>query len=206
MNFLFSLYEILSHEIDPFWYQVKTNFRSWDNFRKTLAKIKEEYGKSDDQFIRDFKKDYQNELPPSWIILEITSFGVLSSLYYNLNPGNIKNSIANHFGLNDKTFASWLHSIVYIRNVCAHHSRLWNRVLGIQPLKPRKTKYQWLNNRNIPNNRVYFILSMILYLMNIINPNHTIPAKFKTLLNNYPNIDTKAMGFPEAWEDEPLWK
>ncbi|MDE6380839.1 MAG: Abi family protein, partial [Muribaculaceae bacterium] len=22
---------------------------------------------------------------------------------------------------------SWLHAIVYVRNICAHHSRLWNR-------------------------------------------------------------------------------
>ncbi|MGE4307572.1 MULTISPECIES: Abi family protein [Bacteroides] len=31
--------------------------------------------------------------------------------------------------------ASWLHSIVYIRNICAHHSRLWNKVLGVRPLR-----------------------------------------------------------------------
>jgi len=47
---------------------------------------------------------------------------------------------------------------------------------------------------------------MIIYLMNTINPKHKIQAKFKELLTKYPNIDTKAMGFPDTWQNEPLWK
>lgn len=43
------------------------------------------------------------------------------------------------------------------------------------------------------------------FLMNKINPKHTIPDKFNHLLEEYPNIDVKAMGFPEGWSDEPLW-
>lgn len=26
------------------------------------------------------------------------------------------------------------------------------------------------------------------------------------LLKAHPNVDTKAMGFPENWQSEPLWK
>lgn len=27
-----------------------------------------------------------------------------------------------------------------------------------------------------------------------------------TLLAEYPDIDTAAMGFPRGWENEPLWQ
>ncbi len=46
---------------------------------------------------------------------------------------------------------------------------------------------------------------MVVYLINNINPKHTIKSKFKALLAKYPNIDPHSMGFPVAWQTEPLW-
>jgi len=150
-------------------------------------------------------KEHLCRLPPSWMMLEITSFGTLSFMFSNLKSGRAKRNIANHFGLYDRIFSSWLHSIVYLRNVCAHHSRLWNRVLRIQPIVPHNTINPWLDNSSVDNDRAYYILSIILYLMQTINPNNTIVSRFKNLLAEYPNIDVAAMGFPNGWEDESLW-
>ena len=58
----------------------------------------------------------------------------------------------------------------------------------------------------INNNRFYFVLAMITYLLNVINPGHSLKHKFDFLLEKYPMIDLKALGFPENWEKEPLWK
>lgn len=196
---------ILSHSRGSYWYKDANNFKNPIKHADTLSKIGGEYKRSDEQFITAFQDKYKDSLPPSWMMLEIASFGVLSSLYSNFVSGKDKRDIANHFGVNDKTLGSWLHSIVYLRNVCAHHSRLWNRVMRIQPIIPRTTKNQWLNNSNIPNKRTYFVLSMLIYLMNTINPKHTIPNKFNALLNKYPNVDTAAMGFSSNWKNEPLW-
>lgn len=115
-------------------------------------------------------------------------------------------TLLNYFGLNDRTFVSWMHSIVYLRNVCAHHSRLWNRVMSIQPIVPINASKTWLSNTQINNNRTYYMLSIILYLMQTINPNNTIVFRFKGLISEYPNIDLRAMGFPNKWENEPLWR
>ena len=75
---------------------------------------------------------------PIEITMEVTSFGSLSMLYKLLKPTLTKRKIANYYGVKDSVFESWLHSIVYVRNICAHHSRLWNKTLRIQPLFPRK--------------------------------------------------------------------
>ena len=53
---------------------------------------------------------------------------------------------------------------------------------------------------------VYFVLCMIQYLLNIINPSNTFRNKINVLLEEYPNIDIVAMGFPENWKEQPLWK
>lgn len=197
---------VFSHKYGPFWFQDANNFINPVKHATSFTKIGEEFNRSDEEFIHSFKSKYQNPIPPSWMTLEIASFGTLSLLFKNLKPTHEKRQIAHYFGLPDGVFETWIHSIVYLRNVCAHHTRLWNRAMSIQPQIPRHPRKQWLNNINVANNRTYFILSMVAYLLQTINPNNHFSAKFKALLTKYSNIDTKALGFPSNWEIEPLWK
>ena len=100
---------------------------------------------------------------------------------------------------------SWLHSIVYVRNICAHHSRLWNRRLSVNAVIPRRTTKPFVS---IPNDtkKVYYTLSIILYLLQTVNPSNTFALRFKALLIKYPHIDVAAMGFPFGWDFNTLWK
>ncbi len=196
---------ILSHRHGPFWYQKPELFKSYDRHQKLLDKLESEYHRSDEEFILAFNKKYTDSLPPSWMLLEVTSFGSLSVMYSNLKPGHEKRQIAKVFGLADTVFSSWIHSIVYLRNVCAHHSRLWNRAMSIQPIIPRRTYYPWLNNQSIDNNNSYFILAMLVYLMNRVKYENDVVERLKALFEKYPNIDPAAMGFPEDWTSEPVW-
>ena len=110
---------------------------------------------------------------------------------------------------------SWLHCLVYVRNICAHHARLWNRTLSISPQIPLKPLTTWLKTVEIENNlkqsgarkinnRTYFLLSMIIFLLNTINPNHSFSRKIKELIKDYPLVDIGAMGFTKNWELEEL--
>jgi abortive infection bacteriophage resistance protein len=207
------IYE-LSHRHGSFWYTNSSHFRNPANHGTTLSKIGVEYNRSDEKFIVDFKRKYSDPMPPSWMMLELTSFGSLSMLYKNLSGTHDRRDIAHYFGLDDTTFESWLHSIVYVRNVCAHHSRLWSRVMRITPAIPGSPRYTFLNHtiiydpttgRPTNNNRTYFLLSMLIYWLNIINPKHTFKNKLFRLLKSYPMVDVRAMGFPANWETEPIW-
>ncbi len=207
---------VLSLSHGAFWYSDPSNFSKPDRHADTLSKIGAEISRSDEDFIQAFYRNYSDSLPPCWMTLEVSSFGILSSLYSNLNPGRDKRAIASYFGLTDSVLASWLHSIVYLRNLCAHHSRLWNREMRIQPIIPRSPRKLFItqltytspdSGMSLPlNSKAYFILSMIIYLMNTINPKHSVHQRFKMLLGKYPNIDTRAMGFPDSWQSEPLWR
>jgi len=174
--------------------------------KHTLISIASEYDRSDAEFVSAFKDKYSNPLPASWMIMEITSFGSLSMLYKNLKGSKEKREIAHYFGLADTVFQTWLHSIVYLRNVCAHHSRLWNRNMSIQPEMPKTPHKQWLQYTNISTKKTYFILCMINYLLQTVNPKNTFKNRFRDMIEDYPNIDVKAMGFPIDWDKESLWK
>lgn len=108
---------VLSHSLGPFWYLDTSNFSNPVKHAETLSKIGIEYTRSDEEFVQNFKNKYSEPMPPSWMMLEVSSFGALSSLYSYLKPSKDKRIIANYFGLADKVLSSWLHSIVYLRNI-----------------------------------------------------------------------------------------
>lgn len=197
---------VLSEKNGPFWFQDSTLFSNPIEYAITLSKIGGETRRSDEEFIKSFRKKYDNFIPPSWMTMEVTSFGSISRFYENLRPGKEKREIAHFYGLPDSVFETWIHSLVYLRNVCAHHARLWNRAMSIRPQIPQKPHKQWIDTKSIANNRSYFILSMILYLLQTVNPKNTFRLRIKRILAKYPMINVSAMGFPAKWNEEPLWK
>ncbi len=188
-----------------FWFSDSGNFTNQQQHSDILNALKSELDRSDDDNVLSFRNNYTNAFPPAWISLEVSSFGTLSRLYKLMAPGLIKRQIAKVYGVSDSVFESWLHSLVYVRNICAHHSRLWNRQLRIRPLFPRKTAHPFFV---VPcsNTRVYYVLCIIRYLLATINPNTTFPGKLKSLLAEFPQVNVTAMGFPSSWENEPLWE
>lgn len=196
---------IMSNVTDGFWFEDSSLFSNINLHAKTLQNISDEYNRSDEQFVKAFKRKYSDPLPPSWMTLEITSFGTMSILYQQLQPGLPKRNVAAAFGVSDTVFVSWLHTLVYVRNICAHHARLWNRVFGIRPLMPRHPRHPFITLPTSGTQRVYFVLAIIRYILNNIDPRNTFVTELKTLLSKFPTVNPAAMGFPQGWNNEPLW-
>lgn len=196
---------IMSQNHGGLWFTDSSLFSNPARHAKTLSNIDDEYSRSDEDFVVSFKSKYCDHFPPSWITLEITSLGTMSILFSNLKGGYDKRLVARYFGVADTVMVSWLHTITYVRNICAHHSRLWNKTLGINPIFPRRTNHSFIGLPSKGTNHVYFVLSIIKYWLNIINPNNTFTSKLKTLLEKYPNVDIEAMGFDSDWDMEELW-
>lgn len=196
---------VMSQAKGGYWIEDATLFNNQAQHNKTLSSIHDEYQRSDEQFVRAFKQKYSTPLPPSWITLEITSFGTMSIIYQNLNPGLPKRDVAAAFGVSDTVFVSWLHSLVYVRNICAHHARLWNRTLGVRPLMPRHTRHTFIPLPVAGTQRMYFILSIIRYLLNIFEPSNTMPQDLAKLFSSFSSVYPGALGFPNNWQEESLW-
>lgn len=188
-----------------YWFQSPENFRDRERHSTLLRNLADEFHRSDDEAIATFQRDYSNLFPPSWMVFEISSFGTLSMMYRNLNPSQARRKFARFYGLSDTIMQSWLHAIVYIRNICAHHSPLWNRKLNINAMIPRHTKLSFIA---IPSDtkKVYYMLSVILYFLQTVNPQNTFANRFKALLEKYPHIDVSTMGFPYDWQLNLLWQ
>jgi len=189
----------------PHAYLDKTLFKD-KNYDDCLEKLEEEINRSKETFIEHYKTTYTSPAqPPIWAVVEVMSFGQLSFWYSNIKNRKDRKKIANYYNIDDKVLASFLHHLSYVRNICAHHGRLWNRKLVIKPNIPKHpSKLTNAINANTVG-YLYNTLVMLEYMMNIISPEHHWSLKLKHLINKNRLVNVKHMGFPGDWTDEPIW-
>jgi abortive infection bacteriophage resistance protein len=126
-------------------------------------------------------------------------FGTISVAYMNLAHPKF-GSVCGSYGLPHPVLISWLHSLNYIRNICAHHARLWNRDCRIKPLIARAYKSDLT-----PNERVYAQLVVMQILLARIAPGNHWALKLRDLLAEHPAIPLISMGFPADWASRKVW-
>ena len=172
-----------------------------------ITKIHEEINRSKETFINHYKNKYEG-FPqiPAWMAVEVMSFGVLSQLYYNLLRDD-QIAIAKVIGYHSSVLSSWLHTFTYIRNICAHHSRIWNRELAIAIIVPRQGGWHVVNTKRIGS--VIFAINNLLSKLSIEEKiKADWKAEIKTLLDQPANMPQfyRGMGLLDSWKESPLWK
>jgi abortive infection bacteriophage resistance protein len=179
--------------------------------QNSVDELQKEFNRSQEIFIKDHRYRYPNQDADAWKILEISSMGTLSKLYKNLShqlPEKAK--IAKEMGLNlHSELSSWLEAIAYLRNIIAHHSRLWHRNMVKKPMENiNKPIGKWFDNALSPvqTQKPFLIISTMVYLCQKIAPNHQIKNKILDLCRSRPNIPISKLGFLNDWEHEPLWR
>lgn len=202
----------MGHRYGAFAHADPSNFHTGFDHAKWLKKLEDETQRSSDQFIRHYKSKYEGfPCIPVWMLTEVISFGALSFLYTGLRNDQKsgiedKKAISDCFSLHYKRFGDWLHTLTYIRNICAHHSRLWNRELAIRPDKVKQT--EWVPPLTPRNDRIFYILLMLRYLLRQSGSEGNWATEITILLEPIASNEVyrKSMGMPENWKEHPLWK
>ena len=175
----------------------KDIFSNNDKYNNTLQKLKNEINKSNELFIKHFKNNYREELPPIWASVELMTIGQISNWYSNLKHRKDRNDISKIYGLNETILKSFMHHLTIIRNISAHHSRLWNRrFMFTFKLPNNPTELSSKINHNSTNS-IFNTIIMIDYFMGIIDKDNSWSKKLDELIISY-NINKGSMGFPLA--------
>lgn len=202
----------IGHQYGAFGHIDENNFHPSFNHRKWLRKLEEETQRSSEDFIRHYAAKYESfPALPIWMLTEVMSLGALSfgynGLLNNKKQGvEDKRAVSQHFNIHHKKLGDWLHTLTYVRNICAHHSRLWNKELAIRP--DINKAQEWRAPLTPRNDRVFYILLMLRHLLRATgNGNDWANAVNKLLA---PIAKEKrwraAMGLPENWLEHPIWK
>lgn len=143
---------------------------------------------------------------PIWAAIEVWDFGLLSKLFAGMQHAD-QQVIAGLYGASSgQTFAQWLRSLNFIRNVSAHHSRLWN--INVLELSPVPASWPTALNRAKP----FFYFCLMQQLLRVICPNSSWGQRFKNLLaQEFPAVTNQIISVSDFgvfadWEEWDLWK
>lgn len=190
------------------WQITPALYRDPLKFANQLSSLQNEIDRSHETFIEHYQNTYTSPSEPaSWMSLEVSSFGLLSQIFYNLRKGKEKIAVTKHFGLNDVAILeNWMHCFSNIRNICAHHSRLWNRRFTAHIILPSNPQNLFIQDRSVYPYKLYAAICCIQYMLNSIFPGNSMGADLIELMRNCPFLQEKEMGFPVNWEMEPFWQ
>lgn len=195
----------LGHTYGAFGHTDPLNFHPKFDHAKWLKKLDMEATRSKEAFIVHYKNKYEGfPTLPIWMTTEVMSLGSLSFCFKGLSHAD-KRVISNQLNVHHKRLADWLHQLTYVRNVCAHHSRLWNRALSI---RTERSKGEVWNPPITPSNdRIFYILLTLRHLLVTTEYGDNWCRDCNALLapiasNDFLRI---AMGMPENWREHPIW-
>jgi abortive infection bacteriophage resistance protein len=151
------------HRYGPFGHANAANFFHRLNHPEWIAKLHEESTRSSELFVVHFRRTYR-EFPdlPIWMATEIISLGGLSKMVNGLLKDDLK-VVARRYNLQPQDFPDWMHHLVYVRNLCAHHARVWDRIWTIKPTLP--AAFAWQPPKLPGNNRLFVTLLILSFML-----------------------------------------
>ncbi len=178
-----------------------------------LERVTQRLQGSDEAFVAHFRDNYDGQMP-IWALTEILELGHVSTLYRGLTDEDAQ-EIATAFGVpTKKLMVSWLASVNYVRNVAAHHARLFNRKLQNAPGRPKASLVPLLDHLRDESNPkptfgVYNALAVIAYLLKSVGGYEAWCHEFATLMEDFPpspDLSVASIGLPAQWRELELWR
>lgn len=185
----------------------RTKHQAW------LHKFSEAVNRSKDEFVLRYERKYGVRSPlPIWIAIELWDFGLLSRFYSGLETAHCV-AVAKSFSIPHwNLMKSWLRSLNYVRNVIAHHGRLWNLNLADNPSLPRRgvmADFDALVTMPYVGTRIYSICCILSHFSKVVNPQSDWPQHLAALIKSFPTMpyaNVQDMGFPADWQNHNFWR
>ena len=165
------------------------------------------------EFARRHEKKYGGQLPV-WVSIEMWDFSMLWKFFGGMKDAH-QRAVAGKFGVpSPSAMVSWLQAMNDVRNIAAHHGRLWDRTLKAYPKTPSDKVVPGFNPpRASAERRVYDPLCVIVFLTRRIFPESEWRRRLKglreLLIDGFPDAPGRSlaeMGFPDGWENSDFWK
>ena len=173
---------------------------------ENMLRLKQECQRSYEAFIMHFRNN--NIDPPVWAACEVMSLGLLSKWLKSMKSPKCRNEMEECYGLDYSVLASFIEHLSYLRNLCAHHSRVWNKKMTKIMQIPKSKPVGLVKNFNfnaVATRKIYNTLIMIIYFLGLICPENHFKHRLVGLLDIHA-IDPVQMGFPGDWYVYSVWE
>lgn len=124
-----------------------------------MEKFKEAVNQSKEDFVQHHREKYAGELP-IWVAVEVMDWGQLCRLF-GMAPQAAQREVADACQLSVAQFGSWIRTLNVLRNLAAHHARIFNRSFDITPKLNGNPCFDGIRE---VKNRAFCQLTLIQYL------------------------------------------
>jgi abortive infection bacteriophage resistance protein len=193
-----ALINAVAIQLGPHFYEDPRHFEKWYDHPKLMNKI----DRAESLGIAHYRKKYDRPArPPIWTVLEAVTFGTLSQFFSGLTTKH-RHAVGRSFSLDEAVLVSWFRALAALRNVCAHHGRLWNAQHQVD--KPIAAKLYAAEFTSATS--AYTRLVVLSILLNDVDPTaRTWRQRLRELFVQYPMINPSAVGCPVGWETHSIW-
>lgn len=180
--------------------------REFESHAYFMKEVRKCIKRSKETFVRHYRSKYSAGDLPIWMATELMTLGSVLSLYQGCDNRE-RHPVAASYGMLISEFESWLMMLHHVRNVCAHHARLWNRKLAKQPSIPN----DWTVHVPVDPTTIFAALTVCAYCLDKIAHDASWPRRVRDLIDAYPAIPkgrtthSWTMGLPPNWLDCPIW-
>lgn len=199
----------LGHRYGPFGYAEDPLVlwgRNPDKRNELFRYLEEEVKRSKEPFVEHFFQKYGGGHLPIWMAAEVMSFGTMCKSFCGCGRP-VQRDVADFFGVPTEVMESWLKTLNVVRNICAHHARLWNRELGFRPKLPYAGQDRdWHDPVRVDNRRVFAVLTILCHCMHRVAAGSRWALRLRALITDNPKLPIDAMGFPNDWTSSPIWR
>ena len=200
----------LANAHGPHCYLDATLFDFGLGYAKQLAKLEARVAQSNETFIKHYLGKYDRPvMPPLWAVSELMTLGELSQWVAHTRDRALLKRIASGLGLpTHETMTGTFEAFSYVRNICAHHGRLWNRALVKRPPVVKRYRHSLVMSEDKGSgldNRMYNVLVLLIALLNKQSPDTSYRDRLLTLLTTRTADQLRQMGFPKNWQTKAVW-
>jgi len=200
---------VFGRQHGPFGHADPSKFFHHFHHQSWLDRLRKEAHRSSELFVTHFRNTY-DEFPdlPIWIATEVMSFGGLSRMFSGMVKTDQK-AVARRYGLQPRVLRSWMHHLVYVRNLCAHHCRLWDRVWAIKPELPAGKA--WGPPHLLGNSHLFATLLLLRHLMSRIPAIGDFASQWQTRVTDHlttlpaTSNPLGRMGLTTNWNQHSVW-
>ena len=156
-------------------------------------------------YLKHFVNDLQQNIP-LWAFVDLLTISDISFLY-SISESPIKEAVARAFGLTMSKGASilesYMHSMTIIRNLCAHGSRIYNRLFEQKPSLNKKEKALLIkNNKGELDNAHFYGFLLIMKRILPADKFNEMKKSIIVLTNKYPFVRMDYYGFRSDWQQK----
>lgn len=73
-----------------------------------ISELRKQVERSNEPFVKHYLTNYDEELPPAWVVCEVMSFGLLSKFYWSLSSIRVRTAISATYSLDEGLFEGLL--------------------------------------------------------------------------------------------------